>query len=94
MPVINIHHSFLPAFAGAGSYRKAKERGVKLIGPTARYVTEDLDEGPIVDPASAEVGSRLRRRPPTCGRRGLRPTVAGTRRAGWRLPRTTPRAGP
>lgn len=48
-PVINIHHSFLPAFIGAGPYRKAKERGVKLIGATAHYVTEDLDEGPIID---------------------------------------------
>ncbi len=49
VPVINIHHSFLPAFIGAGPYRKAKERGVKLIGATAHYVTEDLDEGPIID---------------------------------------------
>lgn len=49
VPVINIHHSFLPAFIGAGPYRKAKERGVKLIGATAHYVTADLDEGPIID---------------------------------------------
>ncbi|MDX2376328.1 formyltetrahydrofolate deformylase [Microbacterium sp. LRZ72] len=49
VPVINIHHSFLPAFIGAGPYRKAKERGVKLIGATAHYVTEDLDEGPIIE---------------------------------------------
>jgi formyltetrahydrofolate deformylase len=48
-PVINIHHSFLPAFAGAGPYERAKERGVKLIGATAHYVTEDLDEGPIIE---------------------------------------------
>jgi len=48
-PVINIHHSFLPAFVGAGPYRKAKERGVKLIGATAHYVTEELDEGPIIE---------------------------------------------
>ncbi|MDV3223163.1 formyltetrahydrofolate deformylase [Intrasporangium sp.] len=48
-PVINIHHSFLPAFMGAGPYLKAKERGVKLIGATAHYVTEDLDEGPIIE---------------------------------------------
>ncbi len=47
-PVINIHHSFLPAFAGAGPYERAKERGVKLIGATAHYVTEELDAGPIV----------------------------------------------
>jgi len=49
VPVINIHHSFLPAFIGAGPYRKAKERGVKLIGATAHYVTEELDEGPIIE---------------------------------------------
>lgn len=49
VPVINIHHSFLPAFIGAGPYRKAKERGVKLIGATAHYVTRDLDEGPIIE---------------------------------------------
>ena len=49
VPVINIHHSFLPAFAGAGPYERAKERGVKLIGATAHYATEDLDEGPIIE---------------------------------------------
>ncbi|WP_029150305.1 formyltetrahydrofolate deformylase [Microbacterium indicum] len=49
VPVINIHHSFLPAFIGANPYRKAKERGVKLIGATSHYVTEDLDEGPIIE---------------------------------------------
>ena len=48
-PVINIHHSFLPAFAGAAPYAQARERGVKLIGATAHYVTEDLDEGPIIE---------------------------------------------
>ena len=48
-PVINIHHSFLPAFAGAEPYRRAKERGVKLIGATAHYVTEELDAGPIIE---------------------------------------------
>jgi formyltetrahydrofolate deformylase len=47
--IINIHHSFLPAFIGAGPYAKAKERGVKLVGATAHYVTEDLDEGPIIE---------------------------------------------
>ncbi len=45
VPVINIHHSFLPAFIGAEPYKKAKERGVKLIGATSHYVTGDLDEG-------------------------------------------------
>ena len=49
VPVINIHHSFLPAFIGAPPYRRAKERGVKLIGATAHYVTKDLDEGPIIE---------------------------------------------
>ena len=49
VPIINIHHSFLPAFIGAGPYQKAKDRGVKLVGATAHYVTEDLDEGPIIE---------------------------------------------
>ncbi|MFD8305054.1 formyltetrahydrofolate deformylase [Streptomyces sp. NPDC059690] len=49
VPIINIHHSFLPAFIGAGPYSRAKERGVKLIGATAHYVTERLDEGPIIE---------------------------------------------
>jgi formyltetrahydrofolate deformylase len=49
VPIINIHHSFLPAFAGAGPYERAHARGVKLIGATAHYVTEDLDEGPIIE---------------------------------------------
>jgi formyltetrahydrofolate deformylase len=48
-PVINIHHSFLPAFAGAGPYKRARARGVKLIGATAHYATEVLDEGPIIE---------------------------------------------
>ncbi|MFE4545660.1 formyltetrahydrofolate deformylase [Arthrobacter sp. NPDC056727] len=55
VPIINIHHSFLPAFIGAGPYAKAKERGVKLIGATAHYVTEDLDEGPIIEQDVARV---------------------------------------
>ena len=46
---INIHHSFLPGFKGAKPYHQAFERGVKLIGATAHYVTEDLDEGPIIE---------------------------------------------
>jgi len=46
--IINIHHSFLPAFAGSNPYRQAYERGVKIIGATSHYVTEDLDEGPII----------------------------------------------
>jgi formyltetrahydrofolate deformylase len=48
-PLINIHHSFLPAFIGAAPYQRARERGVKLIGATAHYVTEVLDEGPIIE---------------------------------------------
>ena len=48
-PVINIHHSFLPAFAGPAPYERAKDRGVKLIGATAHYVTEELDAGPIIE---------------------------------------------
>jgi len=48
-PAINIHHSFLPAFVGAEPYRRAHERGVKLIGATAHYVTAELDAGPIID---------------------------------------------
>jgi formyltetrahydrofolate deformylase len=55
-PVINIHHSFLPAFAGAGPYQRAHERGVKLIGATAHYVTEELDAGPIIDQDVQRVG--------------------------------------
>ena len=47
--IINIHHSFLPAFVGANPYKHAYERGVKLIGATAHYVTEDLDQGPIIE---------------------------------------------
>ena len=46
--IINIHHSFLPAFIGANPYRQAYERGVKLIGATAHFVTDNLDEGPII----------------------------------------------
>jgi formyltetrahydrofolate deformylase len=57
-PVINIHHSFLPAFAGAGPYERARERGVKLIGATAHFVTEDLDEGPIIEQDIVRVSHR------------------------------------
>jgi len=58
VPVINIHHSFLPAFAGAGPYARAKERGVKLIGATAHYVTEELDAGPIIEQDVIRVSHR------------------------------------
>ncbi|TQK18277.1 formyltetrahydrofolate deformylase [Microbacterium sp. SLBN-154] len=59
VPVINIHHSFLPAFIGAAPYKKAKERGVKLIGATSHYVTADLDEGPIIEQDVARVDHRM-----------------------------------
>jgi len=56
--IINIHHSFLPAFVGADPYRRAYERGVKLIGATAHYVTSDLDEGPIIEQDVIRVSHR------------------------------------
>src|SRR3954463_6011780 len=58
LPVINIHHSFLPAFAGANPYQRAFERGVKIIGATAHYVTEELDAGPIIEQDVARVSHR------------------------------------
>ncbi len=58
VPVINIHHSFLPAFAGAGPYERARDRGVKLIGATAHYATDDLDEGPIIEQDVVRVSHR------------------------------------
>ena len=57
-PVINIHHSFLPAFIGANPYRQAYDRGVKIIGATAHYATDDLDEGPIIEQDVMRVGHR------------------------------------
>jgi formyltetrahydrofolate deformylase len=54
--IINIHHGFLPAFQGARPYHQAYARGVKLIGATAHYATEDLDQGPIIDQETARVG--------------------------------------
>jgi formyltetrahydrofolate deformylase len=57
-PAINIHHSFLPAFIGADPYARAHKRGVKLIGATAHYVTEDLDAGPIIDQDVTRVSHR------------------------------------
>lgn len=56
--VINIHHSFLPAFVGGRPYHRAHERGVKLIGATAHYATEHLDEGPIIEQDVARVSHR------------------------------------
>ncbi len=56
--IINIHHSFLPAFAGARPYHQAHERGVKIIGATAHYATAELDQGPIIDQGVAPVSHR------------------------------------
>jgi formyltetrahydrofolate deformylase len=56
--IINIHHSFLPAFAGARPYHQAHERGVKIIGATAHYATADLDQGPIIDQVVVRVSHR------------------------------------
>jgi formyltetrahydrofolate deformylase len=58
--MINIHHSFLPAFVGANPYLQAYERGVKIIGATAHYVTEDLDAGPIIEQGLERVSHRHR----------------------------------
>ncbi|MBG6118556.1 MULTISPECIES: formyltetrahydrofolate deformylase [unclassified Sphingobium] len=57
--IINIHHSFLPSFKGAKPYHQAHERGVKLIGATAHYVTPDLDEGPIIEQETQRVSHSL-----------------------------------
>ncbi|MBV8468091.1 MAG: formyltetrahydrofolate deformylase, partial [Burkholderiales bacterium] len=56
--VINIHHSFLPAFDGAKPYHRAHERGVKLIGATSHYVTEVLDDGPIIEQDVTRISHR------------------------------------
>lgn len=56
--IINIHHSFLPAFVGADPYRQASEKGVKLVGATAHYVTAELDQGPIIEQGVARVSHR------------------------------------
>lgn len=56
--IINIHHSFLPAFVGANPYRQAYQRGVKLIGATSHYVTNELDEGPIIEQAVVNCSHR------------------------------------
>jgi len=78
--IINIHHSFLPAFAGGDPYRQAHERGVKLIGATSHYVTEELDAGPIITQVVAEVSHRdtvadLRRKGRDLERMGLAAAV-------------------
>ena len=56
--IINIHHSFLPAFVGANPYQQAYDKGVKLIGATAHYVTADLDQGPIIEQGVDRVSHR------------------------------------
>ena len=56
--IINIHHSFLPAFAGANPYQRAYDRGVKIIGATAHYITADLDQGPIIEQDVVRVSHR------------------------------------
>ncbi len=89
MRIINIHHSFLPAFVGANPYRQAHDRGVKLIGATAHYATADLDEGPIIEQDTA-ARHPPRRREATHGE-GPRPRDdrVGTRRP---CPRRAPGA--
>jgi formyltetrahydrofolate deformylase len=57
-PIVNVHHSFLPSFSGARPYHRAFERGVKLIGATSHYVTQHLDEGPIIEQDVARVSHR------------------------------------
>ena len=96
VPVINIHHSFLPAFAGADPYEHAKARGVKLIGATAHYVTEELDAGPIIEQDVMRVSHRddvasLARSAPTSSarcwrapsRRTARTACSSTARRPW-----------
>jgi formyltetrahydrofolate deformylase len=56
--IINVHHSFLPAFVGANPYRQAHERGVKMIGATSHYATADLDQGPIIEQATVRCAHR------------------------------------
>ena len=56
--IINIHHSFLPAFVGANPYQQAYDRGVKLIGATSHYVTDELDQGPIIEQNVQRVSHR------------------------------------
>lgn len=73
--IINIHHSFLPAFVGANPYKKAYQRGVKLIGATAHFVTDDLDEGPIIEQDVARVSHRESVRDLVQVGRGLERTV-------------------
>jgi formyltetrahydrofolate deformylase len=82
--MINIHHSFLPAFAGANPYQQAYERGVKLIGATAHYVTDQLDEGPIIEQGVARASHKDRvQQLRACGRDLERQVLA--RAVRWHL---------
>jgi len=65
-PVINVHHSLLPAFIGAGTYERAIKRGVKLIGATAHYVTPELDAGPIIEQDAIRISDRDHLEAVTC----------------------------
>ena len=89
VPVINIHHSFLPSFAGADPYQQARSRGVKLIGATAHYVTEELDAGPIIEQDVLRVSHRASLQDAQASRRGHR---AGGARAGGAVALRGPRA--
>jgi formyltetrahydrofolate deformylase len=83
-PVINIHHSFLPAFAGANPYARARERGVKIIGATAHYVTAELDGGPIIEQDIARVQHSHTVADLTAIGRDIERVVLG-RAVGWHL---------
>src|SRR5262249_17815723 len=88
MPVINIHHSFLPSFIGAKPHHQAYQRGVKLIGATAHYVTEVLDEGPIIGQNMVRISHRdsladLVEKGGTWRRWCCRERCAGTSRTGF-----------
>ena len=92
VPVINIHHSFLPAFAGASAYEKAKDRGVKLIGATAHYVTEELDAGPIIEQDVIRVSHRdTAGAPGAAGQRHRAHRARARRGLALRGPRARPR---
>ena len=90
---INIHHSFLPGFKGAKPYHQAYDRGVKLVGATAHYVTADLDEGPIIEQEVIRIDHTYDPRALADRRPGRRGAGAGPRRAlALRAPRPAQRA--
>ena len=89
--IINIHHSFLPAFMGGRPYHQAHERGVKIVGVTAHYATAELDDGPIIDQDVVRVQPPRRGRRPPAPRPRPRGRGARPRRA---RPRRTPRPRP